>query len=167
MTEAAQDTAPPLKLPLIAGLSVVTVIGGWLRLNGLGEKCLWCDEALSWRLASFSVSEIVQKCLEQSSTHPPLYFLMLRGWMALVGDSAFALRLLAALCGIAAIPLSFFLARSAFGLLRSSLPARAKHAGALCFASLIAANPMQISHPDRYADTRLAYCSGSLGAWPC
>lgn len=130
---------------VFAGLVVaITLLGAWLRLNGLGNKCLWCDEALSYLLATYSFEEIVQKCLERSSTHPPLFFLMLHVWRNLFGDSEFSLRLPAALLGIAAIPTAFILARSLLAVSRPTLSTRVRDTSCLCFSALIALTPMQI-----------------------
>jgi hypothetical protein len=46
---------------------------------------------------------------------PPLYHLLLHGWTRLAGDGDFAGRLLSALLGAAAIPITYLLARALFG----------------------------------------------------
>jgi mannosyltransferase len=70
----------------------------------------------------------------RQETNPPLYFLLLRGWIGLFGDSAVAARSLSLVAGAATLPVVFRIAR-AMGLrngawlatalyLTSALPAR-------------------------------------------
>ena len=46
--------------------------------------------------------------------HPPLYFLLLDGWAALVGDSVFSVRLLSLLFGILGLTVTFVVCRKLF-----------------------------------------------------
>lgn len=81
------------------------VLGGALgaRLHHLSYKCLWLDEALSVRLASFPLPELVSRTGEAHTCHPPLYFMFLRLWVRLFGDSEFTLRLPSVLFGVIAV----------------------------------------------------------------
>jgi uncharacterized membrane protein len=51
---------------------------------------------------------------ERAAEHPPFYFLLLRVWMELVGDSITRTRLLSVLFGIALLPAVWWLARELF-----------------------------------------------------
>jgi 4-amino-4-deoxy-L-arabinose transferase-like glycosyltransferase len=101
-------------------LGVVTALAGFLRLYGLGDRCLWLDEVLSWRLAQFDVGETVSRLFNPfECDNPPLFFVLLRPWMLAFGDSEFMLRLPSALAGIASVPAMFLFVRE---LARLRLP---------------------------------------------
>ncbi len=86
-------------------LVLIIAAGAGLRLFRLGQKSLWVDEAISCALASTGHDPVEL---------PPLYFRLLGLTMELAGsEEEWALRLLSALCGIAAIPLVFLLGREA------------------------------------------------------
>ena len=72
-----------------------------LRVWHLDVRSIWFDEAFSWTLSSFGPLEIIQRT--GSDCHPPFYYLMLWGWIKLFGDSLWAMRLLSAVCGTAAV----------------------------------------------------------------
>jgi hypothetical protein len=90
------------------GLWLILALAFGLRVWTLGEKNLWLDESASWRFATSSVADLF--ALAAADTHPPLYFLILKGWIALLGDSLTALRGLSVLAGVAAVYLTFRLA---------------------------------------------------------
>ena len=74
----------------ILGLALV------LRVYRIGEQELWWDEALSSHLAI--VTDGLGQALRLEDT-PPLYYLLLRGWVAVAGTSEAAIRLLSACFG--------------------------------------------------------------------
>lgn len=74
-------------------LVFVLILGLALRLWGLEERSLWFDEAFSWMLADqFSASEMISRTARD--VHPPLYYAVLRLWVAAFGTSVLAMRLL-------------------------------------------------------------------------
>lgn len=92
----------------------ITVLGGILRGWSLGEKSFWIDELISLchaesihNVASF----LTPSC---GNAHPPLFFLLLKGWAAF-GDGEFYLRFLSVIFGIAVIPAVFLLGRELLG----------------------------------------------------
>jgi uncharacterized membrane protein len=68
------------------------LVGLAWRLPGLGTRCLWFDESFSWQLTRFSWHEMVVRA--QQDVHPLLYYVGLKLWTAVLGDSVFAMRLL-------------------------------------------------------------------------
>lgn len=86
--------------------AAITLIGGLLRVLLLGTKEMWLDETFSIWLASHSVPELLE-WLVAIDQHPPLYYLLLHGWMARLGDSPYDVRLLSALFGAATIPVIY------------------------------------------------------------
>ncbi len=71
-----------------------------VRLYGIAKAPLWSDEIFSWFVAHFSPGRIVSYLLE--GNNPPLWELLLHGWMRLWGESVAAMRSLAALCSAGA-----------------------------------------------------------------
>ncbi|MHB8621601.1 MAG: glycosyltransferase family 39 protein [Chloroflexota bacterium] len=86
------------------------------RVAGLGASELAYDESWSIGLASLSVGHLLLTTARD--THPPLYTLLLKGWMDLAGKSAFSMRLLALGFSVALVPLSFHLGRRLFASAR-------------------------------------------------
>lgn len=78
-----------------------------LALIGLGEASVWHDEGYSYMLAKYDLLELFRRTA--LDVHPPFYYLALKGWMALFGDSLFALRSLSLVSAIGVIVASYFL----------------------------------------------------------
>ncbi len=76
-----------------------------LRLYRLDGQSLWWDEGISLHLATSSAADIVRDRL--NNIHPPLYFFLLKGWLALVGVSPFTGRYLSVLAGLLPVALVF------------------------------------------------------------
>ena len=68
-----------------------------LRFHKLGSQSFWNDEGNSARLSERTLDKIIEGTA--SDVHPPLYYLALRGWRELVGDSEFGLRSFSAFAG--------------------------------------------------------------------
>ena len=81
-----------------------------LRLYRLDGQSLWWDEGISLYLATSSAADIVRDRL--NNIHPPLYFFLLKGWLALVGVSPFTGRYLSVLAGLLQVALAFASARA-------------------------------------------------------
>jgi mannosyltransferase len=78
----------------------MTVSAG-LRIYDLASQSLWHDEAFSWRISQLPWVEIVRRTAED--VHPPLYYFLLKGWMLVLGDSVFAMRLFSAVTDLVVI----------------------------------------------------------------
>ena len=92
---------------LILGLTAI------LRLGRLGERSVWYDESFSLTLATKDLPTLLTGTANQH--HPPLGYLLLDGWLRLVGNSTYSGRLLAALFGIAFVATVYGLAKEMFG----------------------------------------------------
>jgi hypothetical protein len=67
---------------------------------------LWLDEALTVNIADLPLSD-----LEEALRHdgaPPLYYVLLHGWIQLFGTSDVAVRALSGVLGLAMLPLAYF-----------------------------------------------------------
>ncbi|MCD6285752.1 MAG: glycosyltransferase family 39 protein, partial [Anaerolineae bacterium] len=79
---------------LLRPLSCCLLIFALLILT-LDAQSIWWDEGISLHLAGLPWGEIIRD--RAANIHPPLYFLILKAWMGLVGRTPFAGRALSAL----------------------------------------------------------------------
>jgi hypothetical protein len=103
-----------------------------LRAHGLGNQSLWLDEGASYAFALLSPGALVARTFS-SEPNPPLYYLLLHGWVGGAGTSEYALRYLSLLPGVLTVALTYRL-----GLALVGRPA------AVAAALLTAANPYLI-----------------------
>lgn len=111
----------------------VLAVGLALRIYHLGEFSVWIDEANTVRLARMGITDMIDALSLDSS--PPLYYLLLRFWIFLFGESAIAVRVLSVLFSGALIGYVFIVGRRFFSY-RTGLVA----------AILMAVAPAQILH---------------------
>ncbi len=95
----------PLALALVAFL---------LRIPDLGAQSLWRDEVDVLRFANEPAAQLLHN-LAQIKYNGPLYYIFMRGWLALAGESEFALRFLAACAGVLAVCLTWWIGRALIG----------------------------------------------------
>lgn len=86
----------------------IVIMGGMLRLYGLGFQSLWLDEGLQYYVAVNN--SIVELFAQIRSFHPPLSFLINHLFLRIQESEVF-LRLPSALFGIASLPVFYILAR--------------------------------------------------------
>jgi mannosyltransferase len=84
-----------------------------LRLYRLDGQSIWIDEGISLHLATSSLAEIVAN--RAANIHPPLYFFLLKGWVALVGTDIFCARFLSALASLLQVVVIYTVARRWLG----------------------------------------------------
>ena len=89
--------APPATRHLLL-TTVLLLLATGLRFHHLDAQSFWNDEGNSARLSERAIPAILEGTA--SDIHPPLYYLLLHGWRALLGDSEFALRALSAFAGV-------------------------------------------------------------------
>lgn len=101
---------------LLAGiwpLLLVILLGTALRFFHLGAQSLWYDEAFS--LASADRLSLGQLLTNQGGDiHPPLYYLLLRVWIRVIGINDFTTRMLSLWAGVLTIPLIYVTGRKLF-----------------------------------------------------
>jgi predicted membrane-bound mannosyltransferase len=114
-----------------AGLLLVLLLAGALRLHRIGAESLWLDEAFSVVTAGTSLTHIVQETIDD--VHPPLYYFLLHYWEGIAGTTEAAARLLSVVLSLATIGAAWALARRVAG-------AQAAFAAAV----LLAISPFQI-----------------------
>ena len=74
------------------------------------DYSLWHDEVFSVRAARLSWSGLVGH-LVNGDVHPPLFYLLLKGWILIGGESLLWLRLLPVLTAMASLVPFYFLCR--------------------------------------------------------
>lgn len=91
---------------------IALAVGFFARVNELGAQSLWNDEGTSVALARTSISAIVNAAARD--IHPPLYYILLSGWIQFAGISEFAIRFLSVFAGVLVIAVTFRIAREFF-----------------------------------------------------
>lgn len=97
-------------LILIIGAVLAALISLAIGLN----QSVWFDEAYSIFLAKQSVAELIH--LTSIDGHPPLYYLLLKGWAALFGFGELALRSLSVIFFAGSVVVAGLLVKRVFGL---------------------------------------------------
>lgn len=134
-------------------LAALVLLGGALRLVGLGAEPLWLDEAFTWRWAHLSRSELFGPAAG-TETNPPPWFALERLVLLTLGDGQAALRLPAALLGIAAVPLGFLIGRHLAG-----------ERGGLLAALLLAVDPLLVAYSQEARGYALLVAGTLLALW--
>jgi len=96
--------------PLV--LLLVLLLAAYLRFHRIDYQSLWNDEGNSLRLAQRSVPALVEAA--SHDIHPPGYYLALKGWISIAGETEFALRILSAVAGVLTVACVYALGRTLF-----------------------------------------------------
>ena len=97
-----------LQIVITGGLAAMVIS----MLIGLNQS-VWFDEAYSIMLAKQPLDQLLY--LTSIDTHPPLYYVLLKGWASIFGWSEFALRSLSVLALGGSIVIGGLLIRRMFG----------------------------------------------------
>lgn len=102
----------------VAGLTLLIILGGFLRLHNLDRKSITHVEmyvpgirmphGISVPEERLTLLKVLTSTLN-SDTHPPAYYMLMWAWTKCFGASAWSVRLPSALLGTACIPLVFWL----------------------------------------------------------
>ncbi|MGH2947629.1 MAG: glycosyltransferase family 39 protein, partial [Solirubrobacteraceae bacterium] len=93
---------------IVAVLALATLL--WR--TGAMDAGYWIDEAIAVGIASYDLVEIPRVLRQDGS--PPLYYLLLHGWMALAGTGEAATRALSLVFALVAVPVAWWAGRAAF-----------------------------------------------------
>ncbi len=103
----------------------ILLLAAFFRFHALDAQSFWNDEGNSARLSERSIPLIIEGTA--SDIHPPLYYLLLRGWREPLGESEFALRAFSAFAGVLTVAvvmaMGAWLAGSRVGLMAGWLTA--------------------------------------------
>src|SRR5438128_1001495 len=96
---------PSARAGIIFALTVVYVA---VRVWRLDATCLWFDEMYSVQAAEHAWSDILS-FIALDLVHPPLFYLLLKVWIGIGGESIFWLRMLSLVFSTLAIAPFLFL----------------------------------------------------------
>jgi len=102
----------PSRYLTLSVLVFVLLLAAWLRFYRIEYQSYWNDEGNSRVLAGRSVAVIVRSAA--ADIHPPGYYLALKVWRGLAGESEFGLRSFSALTGLVLVALLYRLGREYF-----------------------------------------------------
>ncbi|MFJ2999976.1 MULTISPECIES: glycosyltransferase family 39 protein [Enterobacterales] len=88
---------------------LIVIFAAVIRFISLTDKYFWCDEASSVLTSRYDVGALLYHA--SFDVHPPLYYLLLHGWMSLFGDSILAVRSLSLVFGVITVALTIKLTR--------------------------------------------------------
>jgi mannosyltransferase len=91
-------------------LCALTALAGALRFAALGAQGYWFDETVTVGLLGMSFEDMLREIPDSEST-PPLYYVLAWLWAQPFGLGEAGLRALSALCGTAAVPAAYMVAR--------------------------------------------------------
>ncbi len=103
-------------------LPALVLIAFALRAHHLDFQSLWRDEVDAIAFATRPLPRLLAT-LTKPKENGPLYFLLLRPWIALTGDSEFSVRFSSLAFGVLAVPLAYALGRRWLSPLSSALGA--------------------------------------------
>ena len=110
LRDKARSLPQPLRSYTLAVIGVL-LLATALRLYGIARESLWLDEATSLTLARMTLPEIA--AWTALDLHPPLYYALLRVWIAL-GESETVVRGLSALASVLTVLVIYRLGRELF-----------------------------------------------------
>jgi hypothetical protein len=103
LTAARADRVLPVLIVLLAAV---------VRIHWIDHQSLWNDEGNTLRLIERTIPDLLSAATRD--IHPPGYYLVLKAWAALTGDSEFALRAFSALAGVVTVAAVYALGRALF-----------------------------------------------------
>jgi len=102
---------------LVLLLWCLLLMSAWgLWLWRLDASDLTFDEAATYFVAHRPLLDILRYLQGAVREHPPVYYLLIHGWMALTGTGEFSLRVFSVCVGLIALVLTGWLARLAMAL---------------------------------------------------
>ena len=100
-------------------LGAIVVLGAALRWFHLDDQSVWFDEASSLTLSQLPLGDLLQSFRHPAAgqpleLNPPVYFVILHGWLRAFGAGGLQARLLSAAAGVLSLPLLYLLGRGLF-----------------------------------------------------
>jgi mannosyltransferase len=146
------------------GLAAVAAVALAFRLPNLTTRSFWFDESSSWQTAKFSFPEMLRSC--RLNVHMPFYYTLLKGWMAVWGESVVSLRGFSIFFGVLTVVAMGLFAGE---LYRDSSAGDGREADRRWFARvvalLVAVSPMQVFLSVEARMYSLGTTFAALGAW--
>ncbi len=89
------------------------------EITHLTDISLWHDEAFSGLLVNYKIPELIFRT--GLDVHPPFYYLLLKGWVLLLKNTVFSLRLFSVFFSILTVFSLYFLVKEAFKNIKLAL----------------------------------------------
>ncbi len=131
-------------------LLLILALAAVMRLERLGDRSIWFDEAVTFRVASASAGEFLDRLRLLENT-PPVHFAIVWVWIRLFGVSEISLRMPSVIAGLWAVYLIY-----RFGSLLMT-----RREGLLA-AALLACSPIQIVYSREARSYELMVCFALL-----
>jgi len=124
MTAERPTSGLELDLGLLkrGGLLLLLLLAFAVRLPGLTAQSLWRDEVDALRFSQEPLGTMLRN-FSRAGWNGPLYYLVLRVWVSMTGQSEFALRYLSLLFGVLSVALLYRLGRDWFSPLVGTIAA--------------------------------------------
>ncbi len=106
---AAQLAIAPGRLAANGACVALCLLAFTLYTYRLDVKPLWWDEGFSIYVAQLPLGDLLSATA--ADVHPPVYYVLLNGWMAMAGASPFSTRFFSVLTGMLTIPLLYVTAQ--------------------------------------------------------
>jgi hypothetical protein len=110
-TAAVAPDAPrgPAPVSRVERVAVCVVVAAAVVVRFVTTSHLWLDEALTVNISRLPLGDIPEALRHDG--HPPLYYFVLHGWIAVFGHTDVAVRALSGLFGVIALPLGWLAGR--------------------------------------------------------
>ncbi len=145
-SESEQPSTDGLTGPVVLILVAILGAGFLLRTQHLSTISFCFHEACSWRISQFPISERLDAISRDA--HPPLYYFVLNGWMAVFGNGVVAARSLSIFFGLLTVLAAWWFTRIAIGHLQNETGNQEKGLDyeivPILAAALVAISPLQI-----------------------
>lgn len=96
-----------IKTKNIAGLPAIVLLSTFVQFVGINGYSLGFDESYSVYVAHLPLSKLL--VYDAKDVHPPLFYVFLKVWIHLFGDSALAVRSMSAICMVLCVLVGFAL----------------------------------------------------------
>jgi mannosyltransferase len=108
MNWGVDGLAPLRRWVLLLLAAAIAALAVYLRLYHLGRPSFWHDEVFSLNIIDRPWGELWGIYFD---VHPPLFYALLKTWLALVGHDEYGLRLLSVLFSLATLPALYLIGR--------------------------------------------------------
>jgi hypothetical protein len=149
-----------ITLPEWLAFAAILLVGAVVRSRYLGSVSLWFDESFCVKLAQFGWGDVWRQVALDN--HPPLYFYLLKAWLALWGPSLVAARSLSVLLGSLSILGGFLLVRESEAAQPNLVLRRRANQTALLAALGLATAVFQIEYAQ---EIRMYVLGSALTLW--
>ncbi len=103
-----------LRAKYLSIITLILIFAAATRIINVGSWPVWTDEGWSIWATDDARLDVVLDNLAHDR-HPPLYFVALRGWRSLAGDSPLALRYLSITAGLLTVAVTYRIGADVFG----------------------------------------------------